>query len=110
MSQRVLQLTPEEQAKVNRVKQRHDALKIDPEWQFTAEFGYYYGFDGIRAIRNNEITLEDAETLLMAANKRWNRKVIDIANATYTSVAAANAGKKGKRIMKQGLRHYIRNS
>lgn len=109
MSRRTLQLTPEEQAKVDKLRRRREALNIDPEWQFLAEFGYYYGYEGIRAIRNNEIPLEEAQALLLAAHKRWNRKVIDIANATYVASAAAQS-KKGKSIMKKGLENYTRNT
>lgn len=56
-----------------------------------AEFGYYFGYDGIRAIKNNEISLEEVHILLAAARKVWYSKVVDQSHGGLVAGIAAGS-------------------
>lgn len=63
-------LTEEEKAKLARVKQESGSIEVSEEAMMLAEFGIHFGFDGIRAIVNNEIKdLSMANELILAARK-----------------------------------------
>lgn len=104
---KVLELTPEELERVNKARKNHDKKKVNPEWQFLAEFGYYYGWEGIKAIMDNEMTIDQATQLLLGSRKVWYSKVIDNAIATQTAVASANSKKPGS-VMKKGLSNFMK--
>jgi len=85
-------------------KKRNQEIKyhnVSPEIYVVAEFGYYFGYDGIRAIKNNEITLDEVYILLAAARKVWYSKVVDtshgavVANVAAKSKSPSNTFSKG---------------
>jgi hypothetical protein len=106
---KVLSLTPEEAAKVQRARSKAEATSIDEEWLFISEFGYYYGWEGVKTILNNEIDLNTAATLLIGAKKVWYSKLVDSAVATYTANAAAQS-KKPKQVMANGLKGFMKEA
>lgn len=90
-----LELSEEEVAKVKATRARHKAQnpKITPEAMKIAEFGYYYGFEGVRAILSNEITLSQVNTLLLAARKVWASQLLDNMNGQFIANASSRAKK-----------------
>lgn len=106
-----LQLTPQQLAKVAASKARHEgsSLKIDGEDMFVAEFGYYYGWNGVMAILNNHISYKDAVTLLVGARKVWAGKVIDSAVATAVGEAMSKSKNPGETLRK-GMKSYLKEA
>lgn len=72
-----------------------------------SEFGYYYGWEGVKAILENEIDLETVTVLLQGSRKVWYSKVIDTAVANRVAFVAAQS-KKGNTVMKKGLEKFIK--
>lgn len=105
-----LELTPEELAVVARRKRQNEPVKVSPEELFIAEFGYYYGWEGVVALVNNQVSMTDANTLLTGARKVWNAKMVDVASAVFTASAAAQSGKRAKQIMNKGLKEFIKQA
>lgn len=91
-----------------RVEGGKDGVSVSPEIYLTAEFGYYFGWAGVMAILNNEITLDKAFVLLEGARKVWYNKLIEQASATRTSFNSAMAGSKSKsnKAFEEGMRPY----
>ena len=58
------------------------ASSVSPEVFLIAEFGYYFGWSGVQAIRHNEILLEEVVALLDGAKKVWASKMVDYAHST----------------------------
>lgn len=69
--------------------------KVSYELYITAEFGYYYGWGAIEAIRNNEITLPEVHALLEAARKVWYSKVIDQSHGNMVAGIASQSKEPG---------------
>lgn len=105
-------MTPEDREKaIARGKKRLEKNKnssISPEIYVVAEFGYYFGFEGILAIKrgyiekveNGEVirepfTLDEVMVLIEAAKKVWYAKVIDQSHGTLVASAAKFASKPG---------------
>lgn len=67
---RLGELTEEEKQKVANAQQSSGNYKISEDTMLLAEFGIHFGFDGIRAIVNNEIKdLSMVNELILAARK-----------------------------------------
>lgn len=71
-------------------------LDVSPEIYLVSEFGYYFGWDALLAIRRGYtivpetgekeiLTLEEAQVLLEGARKVWYSKLIEQANAGIIS-------------------------
>lgn len=103
---RVLQLSDEEMARIKQAKAKHEKTKVTPEWQFIAEFGYFFGWEGVAAIMANQIDFDQAQQLIQGARKVWYTKVIDQAVATQAAVASAQS-KKPAQVMKKGLKPFM---
>ena len=103
-----LTLTPEELEKVSKAKARHKGAEVDSNWLFVAEFGYYYGWQGVQAILNNEITMDQANVLMQGAIKVWYGKLVQQAETTHIAMVASRS-KKGKEILKKGLENFRKN-
>lgn len=95
-------MTAEDRKKVaerfaQRVAKRENSTEalVTPEIYITSEFGYYYGWEGVRAIRENQITLKEAFALLEGARKVEYKRTAENANAIASGIAAAFSGKKG---------------
>jgi hypothetical protein len=89
-----LELSPEDLEKVNQARAKHESgVKIDDEQLFIAEFGKHYGFEGIRAILNDEIDGQTATWLLVAARKVDHRRLYDNARATFIGAGSVQSKK-----------------
>lgn len=108
MSKSLLDLLPEDEKKkaIARGKKRLKARKgqdISPELYVTAEFGYYFGWEGVLAIKRGYIekvgndgsiikepfTLDEVLALLEAAKKVWYSKVMEQSHGNLVANQAA---------------------
>lgn len=90
-----LELSAEDLAKVQRNRRlREPRVKVNDTWLFIAEFGYYFGWEGIKALRfDKSFSMDEAEMLLKGARKVWASKVYDSATASFIGSASAQAKK-----------------
>lgn len=79
-----------------RIEGERDDVKVSPEIYLTAEFGYYYGWEAMKAIFDNEITLDKVFVLLEGARKVGYKKLVEQASAFRTSIGSALAPTKSK--------------
>lgn len=107
MQPKVLQLTPEQAQKIARAKLRRVKTILDPEWFFVAEFGHYFGWDGVQSILDDEIDLETANLLLTGARKVRYQHLVDDAVATQVAIASANS-KKPKQTFNKGMSEFVK--
>jgi hypothetical protein len=103
---RLAELSKEEKAKVG--KELYTNSNVDPEWMFIAEFGGYFGYSGVEALLQNKITLPEAEVLIDGQRKIWDKRMYDIAEATFASSAASQSGKKAGSVFQQMTRRFIK--
>ena len=125
MSKSLLDLmsTEDKEKAIARGRKRLEKAKgsaISPEMYVIAEFGYYFGFEGILAIKRGYIeytdakgsvvkepfTLDEVLALLEAAKKVWYSKVIDSAHGTMVASASKYAKQPGE-AFKGGMQPYI---
>lgn len=109
-------MTPEHRqqalARFNRRMAKRDEEKnrISNEMYIVAEFGYYFGWDAVQAIRNNEITLEEVFALTEGARKVWYSKLVETGNvmrvATDSSNPLAKKAQKQK-AFRSGMEPYM---
>jgi hypothetical protein len=106
-----LGLTDEELKQAAAAKQRYEGqqIPVDPEWYFIAKFGKHYGWDGIMAILNNEINMETATMLYVAAEKVEAGGMLANAQASFIGAAAAN-GKNPSKSFRTMTAHLRRAS
>ena len=57
---------------------KHKPIEVGVEGFMLAEFGYYFGWSAIMAVKNNEISLEEMNELVRGATKVWTEKVYDV--------------------------------
>lgn len=108
--QKKLELTEEELARVARRKQQDEKTKVSPEELFISEFGLYFGWQGVKALMDNEIDMHSATTLVAGVRKVKARDMTDLAMAVFTASAAAQSGKKAQSVLSKGLREFIKQS
>lgn len=106
-------MTPEDREKVeSRFKARMEKNEVaaenlvSSEVYIVSEFGYYFGWAGIEAIRKNEITLEEAYALLEGARKVWYTKLLEESRSRSTSVGAV-LSKNGNKVYKDGMKPFM---
>lgn len=105
-----LEISPEDMEKVIRARERNESkVKVNEEWLFISEFGTYYGWEGVLAIMNNEISLEVAEMLLLGARKVWDGKVYDHATASFIG-SVASQQKKPSTLFKKMTKDLIKRT
>jgi hypothetical protein len=95
-----LDISPEDLAKVNRNRAKREAIQIDQEQMFIAEFGKHYGFEGVRAILNNEIDADTAAWLLLAARKVDSKTLYQNAQAVFVGTASSKSKKPSQAFKK----------
>lgn len=101
--------TPEELAKVARLKGEVEAKYVSPEWRMLAEFGYYYGWEAVMSVMTNEIDIDTFNNLLAGARKVWAGQIVDMGQMTFTAHAAAQS-KNPQRVMNDGLKQFYNES
>lgn len=107
ISPKPLELTQEDLDKVAARKEKDDATKVSPEWRLLSEFGMYYGWEAIVAVRKNEISIDEFNSLLAGARKAWAARLIDLSTVVYTSLVASNS-KKPQTAINRGLKEFIK--
>jgi hypothetical protein len=107
MSKNLLDLMPEDERKkaITRAHKRIEhqrsrkGLDVSPEIYLVAEFGYYFGWDAMMAVRRgytvvpvtNEkevFTLEEALILLEGARKVWYSKLVEQSHGNMVGSSA----------------------
>jgi hypothetical protein len=117
-------MTPEDREKaIERGKkrlQKRPGSTISPELYITAEFGYYFGWEGILAIKRGYIekkgldgqitqepfTLEEVMALLEAAKKVWYTKIIDQSHGNFVANYSVNT-KKPSESFNNGMKPFM---
>jgi len=117
MSKSILDLLPENERKkaIDRGRKRLErqrtrkGLDVSPEIYMVAEFGYYFGWDGVLAIKRGYIekldaygktikepfTLDEALVLLEGARKVWYSKVIEQSHGNLVAHASTYSKSPG---------------
>jgi len=103
---RLANLTQEEKDKLNQVLNTNS--NVDQEWMIISEFGGYFGYAAIEAVMENRIDRDVVEVLVEAQRKIWDKKMLDVAEATLASAAAAQAGKKAGSVFQKLTRRFTR--
>lgn len=104
-----LELSQDELKKVAAARAKREPTKVDENWLFIAEFGFYYGWGGIQAILNNEITMNVANTLLTGARKVWSGQLYDHTTAAFIGSSSAQS-KKPSQAFKKATRDIVRQA
>lgn len=92
-------LSKEDLDKVERLKKGANVGKVIPrELYFLAEFGYYFGWDGIHAIETDEISLDRAMEILEATRKVHSDKMAE--ESLFSFYASKDAKNYNKGITK----------
>lgn len=91
------ELSPEDLAKVEKLKGIDSSSQIDvsPELYFLAEFGRYYGWEGIVALETGVISLERAIDLVTASKKVWYSYLYEESLAMFYATKSDKAFNKG---------------
>lgn len=102
-----LEISKEDLAKATRAKKRAEtsSVKVNPEWFTIAEFGYYFGWEAIKAIKNNDIEMDEVRTLIAGARKVWAGRAYDIAHASFLGASSAQS-KKPAQSFKKGIQGF----
>lgn len=107
-SKSLLDLMPDDDRKkaIERAERRIErrksrkGLDVSPEIFELAEFGYYFGWDALMAVRrgftvtpvtgeHELLSMEEVQVILEAARKVWYTKLIESAGVNMTSTGAA---------------------
>lgn len=89
-----IELSNEDLAKIAMAREKFEGAKgpeVDPEDYFLAEFGYYYGLEGVQAVLDNTILMPDAQQLLAATNKVYYTKLSEQAHIQLIATVAGNS-------------------
>lgn len=86
-----LELSDEDLQKVSRNRSKKEEAAIDEQQLFIAEFGKHYGWAAVMAILNNEIDIETATWLTLAARKVDARTTYDTAQAVLIGSGSAQS-------------------
>ncbi|WP_455677848.1 hypothetical protein [Sharpea azabuensis] len=92
-----------------RTAKRDTDNKISTEVYLLAEFGYYFGWEAIQAVRHDDITIEEMFSLLEGARKVWYQKLVENARAMTISVASP-LSKNGTKTFKEGMKPFVDRS
>lgn len=104
-------MTPEDRKKAlarfkNSQKQRNGEMRISQEIYALSEFGYYYGWEAVMAVRTNQITLEEMYVLLEGARKVWYSKLAESARAQFVATGSAMAHKGADKAFRNGIKPF----
>lgn len=80
-------------------------VSVEPEWLFMAEFGCYFGWQGIMAILTDQITLDVAIELLRGARVIGSERIVDSAMAAVAGEQFART--QAQDSFKRPIRHHI---
>ena len=86
-----LVISPEDLAKVEKLKSEQEKYKVDEYWYSLAELGYFYGWGAIQSVLNNDIDGETMMMLLFGARKLEARAMYANSKANFIGSATANS-------------------
>jgi len=94
---RLPELTPEQLAKVNKLKGMDSStdVEVSPEMYFLAEFGKFFGWEGIVAIETGVIPISKAIDLVAASKKVWYSYLYEESLANFYANKDAKSFNKG---------------
>lgn len=92
----------------NSQKRREGEMRISQEVYALSEFGYYYGWEAVQAVRSNQISLEEMYVLLEGARKVWYHKLAESARAQFVATGSAMAHKGADKAFQSGIRSFKR--
>lgn len=104
-------MKPEDREKaVARFKKRMEGTekydnRVPTEMYLLAEFGYYFGWQAVKDIKDNLYTLEEVYPLLEGARKVWYSKLVEQARASQISTASVMA-KSPNQAFKKGIKPF----
>lgn len=75
--------------------------KVSPEVYMLSEFGYYYGWQAVMAVRSNEIDMDEMQALLEGARKVWYSKLVETAGINTSSRKFTSASNSYPEAIKQ---------
>lgn len=88
--------------------ERSSENKVSSEIYLVAEFGYYFGWNAIEAIRNNEINLEEAFALIRGARKVWYQKLVETGQVQTTACSTPFAKERG--FWQKSMKPFLKES
>jgi hypothetical protein len=100
-----LEINEADLEKVQKRKHLDEIGKVPIEWRLLSEFGIFYGWGAVQAVRNNEIDSAEFNYLLSGGRKVWAARMIDNATVHFTALAASKS-KKPRDVMNKGLKHF----
>lgn len=83
--------------------QKGQNAKVPPELYLTCEFATYFGWEGLQAIRENKISLEEVYTLLDGMRKVRSNQLADLAKVGVFSISTPFA-KNPKSAYREGIK------
>lgn len=90
------ELSPEDLKKVERLKGGNPELKkISPEMYLLAEFGHFFGWEGVLAMETEVISLQKAIELIEAMRVVEGRKLYEQAKAMFYATKDSATFNKG---------------
>lgn len=103
--------------------EKKQGSSISPEIYMVAEFGYYFGWEGIEAIKrgyiqklndkgdvvNEPFVLDEVIVLLEAARKVWYTKLVENANSTLIATHSSHT-KSPSDSFKKGMKDFRERS
>lgn len=91
----------------SRTEKREEVSRVSPEVYILAELGYFYGWEAVRDVRNNVITLEEVYALIEGAKKVWYSNVVDRARASQISTGSLFTKSPAKKF-NAGMKPFIK--
>lgn len=100
MAPKYLELSTADLEKVNKSRAKREAVQLDSEQMFIAEFGKHYGWGGVQAILSNQIDGQTAAWLLEGAQRVDYGRIHGTAQAVLIGSSTAQAKKPGAEFAK----------
>lgn len=107
-------VTPEERQELLDLieKRERDSKPVDdgvtPEMYALVEFGYYFGWEGIMAVENNQISLTDMYLLTAAAEKVRLKHAID--NSFGNLIAHSASRSSNPKAFSEGIKSIVKRA
>ena len=82
--------------KIAQLARVNKGTTVDPEDELLSEFGLYFGWDAVWAVKTNSITANDMHTLILGARRVNAANRYNIIVDNYYAYAATQSDKGGK--------------
>ncbi len=104
-NQKYLEISEADLEKIQKRKDTDELAKVPTAWRLLGEFGTYYGWEAMIAVRNNEIDSLEFNYLLATGRKLWAGRMLDEASVYFTALVASKS-KKPRQVMEKGLKNF----